>query len=54
MPVPQLAWKELTNEEREWKAKSFPEKLEAEAVRYDNGFLVRKKICQSNGEFSSL
>ena len=32
MPVPKLAWKELTNDEKEWKAKLFPEKLEDEVV----------------------
>ena len=54
MPVPKLAWKELTNEEKEWKAKSFPEKLEAEAVRYDNGFLVRRKFVNQMENFHNF
>ena len=45
MPVPELAWKELTEEEKEWKAKFFVDKPKAEVVRYDNGSLVRRNFA---------
>ena len=54
MPVPKLAWKELTNDEKEWKAKLFPEKLEDEVVRYDNGFLVRRKFVNQMENFQNF
>ena len=38
------AWKELTVEEKEWRAKQFTDGPKADLVQYENGFLVRRRL----------
>ena len=38
----ELSWNELTNEEKEWRAKCFPKGPKSDLVRYENGFLLRR------------
>ena len=43
----ELAWnagKELTVEEKEWRAKQFTDGPKADLVQYENGFLVRRRL----------
>ena len=40
----ELAWKELTVEEKEWRAKWFTDGPKTDLVRYENGFLVRRRL----------
>ena len=40
----ELAWKELTVEEKEWRAKWFTDGPKTDLVRYENGCLVRRRL----------
>ena len=39
-----LTWKELTNEEKEWRAKWFADGIKTDLVRFQNGFLLRRLL----------